>query len=184
MLTAIHNGREITAKDAYEENIYITSPEFLDPYEKKLKVVFVNAKDKIKHFRYLPNQRPDWHIQKYGGGESERHLKAKEFIYQYYKDRGHNVAKEYEVNGQRADVVDIDKKMVYEVVLNSVTEKELYNRTIKYKEAGYITFWYIEPYLSDFDKLYKLLVGNFYKIEFINKKIAKYYLTDKYFIEI
>lgn len=178
MITAYLNNREITAKEFYNQNLHLKNNDLLDGYEKLYKVSFVNSYQKIKHFRYFPNVRPEWHKNKYGKGEGEDHLKLKEMVYQCLNTNGYECKKEHyfsQIN-RRADVCEVNRKIVYEIQVSYISEADLLQRTKDYAKLGYITFWYINPFRSHYFDLSK---GWLFRLDFGKSNILKYYASGK-----
>lgn len=172
----IYKNREITVNQFEEYKLNLERPYICTKQGDELIYVSKSIDNKKSHFRF--KSVPEWYVKKYGQGESEMHLKIKEHLYKLLQADGYECNIEVMIGECRADIVEVNRKMVYEIVTTKLTDSEIYKRALNYKENGYISFWYFhECYKIEY---WNLLTG-MYILDFnIQKtKYIKYYMEGR-----
>jgi len=180
----IYQNREITINQYEDYELNLTRPYIECKNGFELVYVSKSIDNRRSHFRY--KSIPEWYLEKYGSkGESELHLKIKEHLYKLLNELKITCQMEYKIENLIPDVVELNRKIAYEIVVGYINEKIILERTEKLKEKGYITFWYIHENLNKFKHLIDEKKGCLYMIDFSpdRKKIHKYFRPNKYFIE-
>ena len=182
MNICIYKNRELTVEQYLEYKLDQERPEIFCNNGNELVFVSKAVNNRKAHFRY--KALPEWYISKYGNtGESEKHLIIKEHLYKLLKAQNYKPELEYSVGNLRADIAEPGRKMVYEIVTSPITNKEVIEKTLKYKELGFITFWYFHNYPNKFQYLIEELKGYFFILDFsADRAIYKKFYNNKNFI--
>lgn len=177
----IYKNRELTITQFESYNLNITRPYIQCKNNFELLYVSKSINNRKSHFRY--KNTPEWYLQKYGkGGESELHLTIKEHLYTLLKKDGYDCVMEKNINNIRPDVMEINRKMVYEIQCSYINEKTILEKTNEYKKMGYITWWYFHEKMNKYKHLMEKMKGYLFILDFtVNRKnYLKYFTEDKF----
>ena len=120
---------------------------------------------------------------KYGNkGESEKHLIIKEHLYKLLSAHNYAPIMEQPIQNLRPDILEEGRKMAYEIVTSPITDKQIIDKTIKYKEMGLIVFWYFHEKRNYFSYLMDKMPGFLFLLDFSTdrKEYFKYFTKNKY----
>lgn len=178
----IYKGRELTIDQYLDYKLDLERPEIFCNNGEELVYVCKAVNDKRAHFRY--KSMPEWHQKKYGfGGESEKHLVIKEHLYGLLKAHNYQPELEYSIGNVRADIAEPLRKMAYEIAVSPITESEVFKKTLKYKEEGYIVFWYFHNNKNKYQHLIEELKGYLFILDFsTDRTIYKKFYNNKNYI--
>jgi competence CoiA-like predicted nuclease len=177
----IYKDREISVKQYLEYELSLERPTIYCHNGEELIFVSKAINNKRAHFRY--KNVPEWYSLKYGNkGESEKHLIVKEHLYKLLSAHNYTPIMEQPIQDLRPDILEEGRKMAYEIVTSPITDKQIIDKTIKYKEMGLIVFWYFHEKRNYFSYLMDKMPGFLFLLDFSTdrKEYFKYFTKNKY----
>tara|TARA_Y100000385_G_scaffold288747_1_gene356167 strand:+ start:85 stop:639 length:555 start_codon:yes stop_codon:yes gene_type:complete len=177
----IYKNREISVSDYLDYELNFERPKVYCHNGEELVFVSKSINDKKAHFRF--KNVPKWYSLKYGHkGESEKHLIIKEHLYKLLKAHNYAPVMEKKIENVRPDILEKDRKMAYEIVTSPITDKEIIDKTEKYKQMGLIVFWYFHEKRKHYNHLMFKMRGYLYLLDFSKdrKEYLKFYNEKNY----
>ena len=177
----IYKNRELSVAQYLDYELNLERPKVYCNNGEELVFVSKSINDKKAHFRY--KNVPEWYSFKYGHkGESEKHLTIKEYLYKLLKAHNYAPVMEQQIENLRPDILEEGRKMAYEIVTSSITDKEIIDKTNKYKEMGLIVFWYFHEKRKHFAHLMEKMPGYLFLLDFSKdrKEYFKFYNQKNY----
>ena len=177
----IYKNRELSVAQYLDYELNLERPKVYCHNGEELVFVSKAINNKRAHFRY--KNVPEWYSLKYGNkGESEKHLIIKEHLFGLLSAHKYAPIMEKGMGNLRPDILEEGRKMAYEIVTSSITDKEIIDKTDKYKQKGIIVFWYFHEKRKYFAHLMEKMPGYLFLLDFSRdrKEYFKFYNQKNY----